>query len=84
LRWISAISRDDDLTDAILENNHLCDKHFVSGKATKLWDKFNADWVPTLNVGHNNKFGRTDRDQAAKRSERARERKLVEKLPSLV
>ena len=47
--WISTISRDDDLSDAISENNHVCDKHFFSGKAIKLRDKFNADWVPTLN-----------------------------------
>ena len=77
-RWISAISRDD-LTDTILENDRVCGKHFVSGKAAKSWDKFNVDWVPTLNLGHNKKTGHTDRDQAAKRSERARERELVKK-----
>ena len=52
-RWISAISRDD-LADTILENDRVCGKHFVSGKAAKSWDKFNVDWVPTLNLGHNN------------------------------
>lgn len=30
-RWISAISRDD-LTDTILENDRVCEKHFVSGR----------------------------------------------------
>ena len=69
-RWILAISRDD-LTDAILENDRVCEKHFVSGRAAKPWDKFNVDWVPTLNLGHNKKTSRTDREQAAKRSERA-------------
>ena len=77
-RWILAISRDD-LTDTILENDRVCEKHFVSGRAAKPWDKFNVDWVPTLNVGHNKKTSRTDREQAAKRSERARERELVKK-----
>ena len=31
-RWISAISRDD-LTEEILENDNVCEKHFVSGRA---------------------------------------------------
>ena len=77
-RWISAISRDDP-TDTILENDRVCGKHFVSGKAAKSWGKFNVDWVPTLNLGHNKKTGHTDRDQAAKGSEGARERELVKK-----
>ena len=50
-RWISAISRDD-LTEEILENDRVCEKHFVSGRAAKSWDKFNIDWVPTLLLGH--------------------------------
>ena len=29
-RWISAISKDD-LTDTILKNDRVCEKHFVSG-----------------------------------------------------
>ena len=33
-RWISAISRDD-LTEEILENDRVCEKHFVSGRAAK-------------------------------------------------
>lgn len=44
-RWISAISRDD-LTDDILENDRVCGRHFVSGKAAKGWNRFNVDWVP--------------------------------------
>lgn len=57
----------------------MCGKHFVSGKAAKSWDKFNVDWVPTLNIGHNKKTDHIDRDQAAKRSERVRECELVKK-----
>ena len=41
-RWISAISRKD-LTEEILENDSVCEKHFVSGRAAKSWDKFNID-----------------------------------------
>ena len=51
LRWISAIRRDD-LTEEILENNCVCKKHFVSGRAAKSWDKYNIDWVPTMLLGH--------------------------------
>ena len=50
-RWISAISRDD-LTEEILENDRVCEKHFVSGRAAKSWDKYNIDWVLTLLLGH--------------------------------
>ena len=36
-----------------MEYDRECEKHFVSGRATKSWDKYNVDWVPTLNLGHN-------------------------------
>ena len=42
-RWISAISRDD-LTEQIIANDQVCDRHFVSGKGAKSWDRFNIDW----------------------------------------
>ena len=79
-RWISAISRDD-LTEEILENDRVCEKHFVSGRAAKSWDKFNIDWVPTLLLGQKKATDRADHKEAvAKRSERAREHELVKKL----
>ena len=78
-RWISAISRDD-LTEEILENDRVCEKHFVSGRAAKSWDKYNIDWVPTLFLGHKKATDRADhKEAAAKRNERARERELVKK-----
>ncbi|CAH3118147.1 unnamed protein product [Pocillopora meandrina] len=78
-RWISAMSRDD-LTEEILENDRVCEKYFVSGRAAKSWDKFNIDWVPTLLLGHKKATDRADhKEAAAKRSERARERELVKK-----
>ena len=49
--WISAISRAD-LTKDILANDCVCSRHFVSGKAAKSWDRYNVNWVPTLNLGH--------------------------------
>ena len=50
-KWLSAISRQD-LTDKILQNDRVYGEHFHSGKAAPLWDKFNVDWVPSLNLGH--------------------------------
>lgn len=50
-RWIAAISRDD-LTEQILKNDCVCSCHFISGQPAKDFDKFNVDWVPTLNLGH--------------------------------
>ena len=41
--WISAISRGD-LTEQIIANDQVCDRHFVSGKGAKRWDRFNVDW----------------------------------------
>ena len=78
-RWISAISRDD-LTEEILENDRVCEKHFVLGRAAKSWDKYNIDWVPTLLLGHKKATDRAHhKEAAAKRSERASERDLVKK-----
>ena len=48
--WISGINRDD-LSEKILNNNRVCDQHFHSGTAVPLWDRYNIDWVPTLNLG---------------------------------
>ena len=50
-KWLSSISRQD-LTDKILRNDRVCGEHFHSGKAAPSWDKFNVDWVPSLNMGH--------------------------------
>ena len=41
--WISAISQDE-LTELILTNDQVCDRHFVSGNGAKSWDRFNVDW----------------------------------------
>ena len=72
-RWISAISRGD-LTDFILENDRVCSGHFVSGKAAKDWDRFNADWAPTLCLGHSKKQSK-DPEGVAQRAQRAAERR---------
>ena len=78
MRWISAISRAD-LTDEILNNDRVCGRHFVSGQAAKSWDKYNVDWVPTLNLGHEKKQDKTNLEQAAQRGQRASEKERKRK-----
>ena len=56
--WISATTRD-----------RVCDQHFHSGTAASLWDRYNIDWVPTLNLGHGKLA--TQRVQNASREARA-------------
>ena len=78
-RWIAAISRSD-LTENILQNDRVCDKHFVSGSATADWNKLDVDWVPTLHLGKKN-FREVNAEANQKRVERQKlraKRKLEE------
>ena len=77
-RWISAISRAD-LTEQILANDRVCGRHFVSGKAAKGWDRYNVDWVPTLNLGHEKNTEKKDLEQASQRAQRANEKERKRK-----
>lgn len=73
-RWINAVSRDG-LTDAILTTERVCQRHFVSGRAAKSWDKYNVDWVPNLNLGQTKR--RRDREDLVaieKRDKRTKKR----------
>ena len=75
--WISGINRDD-LSEKILNNNRVCDQHFHSGTAAPLWDRYNIDWVPTLNLGHGKSARQREqnpaRDARALRSKERRRR----------
>jgi len=71
-KWLAAISRDD-LTDQILENDRVCCRHFLSGRPAADWDKFNADWVPTVNLGHK-KNELKNPEAIVARAERSKER----------
>ncbi|CAH3031347.1 unnamed protein product [Pocillopora meandrina] len=33
-------------------HDQVCGKHFISGKAAKLWDRYDPDLLPTQNLGH--------------------------------
>lgn len=76
--WISAISRDK-LTDKILNNDRVCERHFVSKKPAAPWDRFNVDWVPTQELGHEKKPFEDDEEAKAEvnlaRAERSNERR---------
>ena len=76
--WISAISRSD-LTEKILANDRVCSCHFVSGRAAKSWDKYNIDWVPTLNLDHKKSVERGNIEQASQRGQRANEKERKRK-----
>lgn len=74
-RWISAISREH-LTDKILDSQRVCSRHFVSGKAASLWDRYNVDWVPSLNLGHLKTSPHTLSAEATKaKADRVKERR---------
>ena len=73
--WISAISRDD-LTEKILSSDRVCDQHFHSRTAAPLWDRYNIDWVPTLNLGHGKSATQRGQNAAREaRAERSKERR---------
>ena len=72
MRWISAISSAD-LTKH-RSRTAVCGRHFVSGQAAKSWDKYDVDWVPTLNLGHEKKQDKTNLEQAFQRGQRAIEK----------
>ena len=73
--WISAISRDD-ITEKILNSHRVCDQHFNSRTAAPLWDRYNIDWVPTLNLGHGKSATQRVQNAAREaRAERSKERR---------
>ena len=73
-RWLSAISRDG-LTENLIQSGRVCSRHFVQGKPAASWDKWNVDWVPTLNLGHSKKVACSNDELQMARGERAKERR---------
>ena len=72
--WISQISRDDTKSKDILKSERVCGRHFVSGKPALLWDRYNVDWKPTLNLGKKDYSKEPDLQAAAARADRAKDR----------
>ena len=62
-----------------MNNDRVCGRHFVSGQAAKAWDRYNVDWVPTLNLGHDKKIDKTNLKQASQQGQRASEKERKRK-----
>ena len=73
-RWLSAISRDC-LTENLIQSGRVCSRHFVQGKPAASWDKWNVDWVPTLNLGYSKKVACSNDELQMARGERPKERR---------
>ena len=73
-KWIAAISRDD-LTEQILKNDRVCNRHFVSSRPAKPRDNYNVDRVPTLNLGHTKRKAEYAGEAVQERAERAKVRR---------
>ena len=73
-KWFAAIRRSDLNQEA---NHHrVCSDHFVSGKASALFETSHVDWVPSLKMGYGNEEEATSRSFAAiDRVKRRQERK---------
>ena len=65
---------------AFSDHGRVCVRHFISGKAAKLCDRYDPDWIPTHNLGHDkcDSFEKlqADLEAAAKRDKRARDREM--------
>ena len=72
--WISQTSRDDTKSKDILKSERVCGRHFVSGKPALLWERYNVDWKPTLNLGKKDYSKESDLQAAAARADRAKDR----------
>lgn len=57
-----------------LKSERVCDRHFVSGKPALLWDRYNVDWKPTLNLEKKDCSKEPDLQAAAARADRAKDR----------
>ena len=57
-----------------MKSERLCGRHFVSGKPFLLWDRYNVDWKPTLNLGKKDYSKEPDLQAAAARADRAKDR----------
>ncbi|XP_068713323.1 uncharacterized protein [Montipora foliosa] len=73
-RWILAISRDDIQWKNVLKNERVFGRHFESGKPAAAWDRFNNNWVPTLNLGKT-KYRKVNHEAVEARAARSKERR---------
>ena len=72
--WISETSRDDTKSKDIWKSERVYGRYFVSGKPASLWDRYNVDWKPTLNLGKRDCSKGPDFQAAVARADRAKDR----------
>lgn len=60
-----------------MDHRRVCGRNFISGKAAKLFDRYDPDWIPTQNLGHDKCDSvekiQADLEAAAKRDKRSRD-----------
>ena len=64
--------------DHYLNNERVCEQHFVSKCPTPSCDRFNVDWIPTVNLGHDKaalREGKKAEDLARAERGRVRQKK---------
>ena len=74
------MSRDDTKSKHILKSERVCGRQVVSGKPALLWDRYNVDWKPTLNLGKKDYSKEPNLQAAAARAERAKDRNQARQL----
>ena len=57
-----------------MKSERVCGRHFVSGKPALLWERYNVDWKPTLNLGKEDYSKEPDLQAEAARADRAKDR----------
>ena len=70
---ILAISRDDIQWKDVLKNERVCGRHFESGRLAAAWNRFNNDWVPTLNLSKT-EYRKVNHEAVEARAARSKER----------
>ena len=78
--WLAAISRDDLTNRENHKTDRVCGRHFVFGKSAKPCGRFNEDWVPSLQLGHEkSKKSEESQKEATERAQRIVDRRKHEK-----
>ena len=57
-----------------MKSERVCGRHFVSGKPALLWERYNVDWKPTINLGKEDYSKEPDLQAEAARADRAKDR----------
>ena len=73
---ILAISRDDIQWKDVLKNERVCGRHFESGRLAVAWNRFNNDWVPTLNLSKT-EYRKVNHEAVEARAARSKERRKI-------